>query len=100
MAAVAASRVGLLLPQLDAAVPSKVHSTAATVANARLASFLLDAGVVREADVPRAWHDPLTICETALQRWLELVSGITEAERDIARSYACDGEKVVVSRTY
>lgn len=71
VATVAASRVGLLLPQLDAAVPSKVHSTDATVANARIASFLLDAGVVREADVPRTWHDPLTVCENALQCWLD-----------------------------
>lgn len=42
----------------------------------RVASFLLDAGVVRETDVPRTWHDPLTICETALQRWLERHLGV------------------------
>jgi PRTRC genetic system protein F len=71
VAAVAAGRVGLLLPQLDPAIPFKVHSADATAANARVASLLLGAGVVREADVPRTWHDPLTICETALQRWLE-----------------------------
>ena len=60
-----------MLPQLDAAIPSRVHSADATVVNARVAHFLLEAGVVREVDVPRTWHDPLAICETALQRWLE-----------------------------
>jgi flagellar biosynthetic protein FliP len=65
-----AARSGLLLPRLDASIPAEVHSVRVSATNARLAHFLVAAGVVRERDVPRSWHDPLTVCEAALQRWL------------------------------
>jgi len=70
MESAAAGRLGLLLPVLGEDIPSAVHSPEAYAANARLARFLLDAGAVRERDVPRRWRDPLVVCEAALQRWL------------------------------
>lgn len=70
MEATATGRVGLLLPVLEESIPATVHSPEAAAANACLARFLLDAGAVRERDVPRRWRDPLTVCEASLQRWL------------------------------
>ena len=55
----------LALPVLSAAVPLTVASTTQAQANASLCRFLIDAGAVREDDLPQAEPDPLKACERA-----------------------------------
>jgi PRTRC genetic system protein F len=57
------------LPRIGAGVPAMIHSSDRTQGGARLAQYLLRAGVVRNGDVPRAWRDPLDLCSAALARW-------------------------------
>lgn len=81
------------MPRLDASVPAGVHSAHVIVTNARLARFLVEAGVVRERDVPRSWHDPLTVCEAALQGWLERHLGALRCLSPwFSLSQTCGGE--------
>ena len=67
----AAGGIGFCLPRLAPDVPRALQLPDANAANIGLAQFLLEAGAVRERDVPRAWCDPLQVCEGAMQRWLD-----------------------------
>jgi PRTRC genetic system protein F len=63
------------LPRIGAGVPHLIRPDAAHQADATLARYLLRAGVVRAADVPRAWLDPLAVCCAALERWAHAACG-------------------------
>ena len=40
-------------------------------ANASVARFLIQAGALREGDIPNSWDDALTVCERALGAWVK-----------------------------
>ncbi|MCD9026823.1 PRTRC system protein F [Luteimonas sp. BDR2-5] len=61
----------LTLPRLSPGIPLSVQPCYRRRANAGLARFLVDAGVLREADVPAAWNDALEVCQRALDAWIK-----------------------------
>jgi len=61
----------LALPRLSAQVPLTVSSSSQTSANAALCRFLIDAGAVREDDLPEGEPDPLKACERAIDAWIK-----------------------------
>lgn len=61
----------LSLPRLSAAVPRTIVPTELASANAAVARFLIEAGAVREADIPDTWDDAMRVCECALDAWVK-----------------------------
>ena len=61
----------LALPVLSAVVPLTVASATQAQANASLCRFLIDAGAVREDDLPQEEPDPLKACERAIDAWIK-----------------------------
>lgn len=61
----------LALPRLDAQVPLTVSTSSQASANAALCRFLIDAGAVREEDLPEGEADPVKACERAIDAWIK-----------------------------
>jgi PRTRC genetic system protein F len=61
----------LALPGLGAGVPLTVASNSQARANAALCRFLIEAGAVREGDLPESESDPLKACERAIDAWVK-----------------------------
>mgnify|MGYP007129840391 FL=1 len=61
----------LALPGLGAGVPLTVASNSQARANAALCRFLIEAGAVREGDLPESESDPLQACERAIDAWVK-----------------------------
>lgn len=61
----------LPLPRLAGAIPLSVVPCQLAMANAAVARFLIQAGAVREGDIPQAWDDALQVCERALDAWVK-----------------------------
>ena len=61
----------LALPKLSAAVPLAVTPHRLAVANASIAHFLIQAGAIREGDVPPVWDDAMEVCQGALDGWVK-----------------------------
>ena len=61
----------LALPGLGAEVPLTVASNSQARANAALCRFLIEAGAVREGDLPESESDPLQACERAIDAWVK-----------------------------
>lgn len=61
----------LTLPRLEAAIPRTLVPSELASANAAVSRFLIQAGAVREGDIPAAWDDTLRVCEQALDAWVE-----------------------------
>ena len=60
----------LSLPRLTAGVPRTFVPTQLASANATVARFLIEAGAIREGDIPDTWDDTLRVCERALDTWV------------------------------
>ena len=73
MAGAAAASVGdpLRLPRLASAVPLSIRPRDIAAANASVARFLIEAGVIREGDIPETWDDAIAVCERALDTWVK-----------------------------
>lgn len=65
----------LALPRILPTVPRRVLPLDRRRANAGLARFLVDAGVLSAADVPEAWSDALEVCQRALDAWIKRLIG-------------------------
>ena len=79
----------LALPSLQPGIPSAVASTSQASANAALCRFLIDAGAVREDDLPDGEADPLKACQHAIDAWIykrKFYQTLREADRIIAIS--------------
>ena len=61
----------LALPSLKSGVPLSVASTTQASANAALCRFLINAGAVRENDLPDGEADPLKACQHAIDAWIK-----------------------------
>lgn len=61
----------MTLPRLAAAIPKSLVPTPLAKANATVSSFLIEAGAIREGDLPAAWDDTLRVCEQALDAWIQ-----------------------------
>ncbi|WP_420475197.1 PRTRC system protein F [Noviherbaspirillum sp. ST9] len=61
----------LQLPRLEKTIPLSVVPSRLAAANAAVARFLIQAGAVREGDIPQAWDDALQVCERALDAWVK-----------------------------
>jgi PRTRC genetic system protein F len=61
----------LALPRISQAVPQSVLPLDRRRANAGLARFLVEAGVLSAADVPAVWSDALEVCQRALDAWVK-----------------------------
>ncbi|WP_245610686.1 PRTRC system protein F [Xenophilus azovorans] len=61
----------LALPSLGAGVLLTVASSSQSGANAALCRFLVEAGVVREHDLPDNEADPLKACQRAIDAWIK-----------------------------
>ncbi|MCU6435236.1 PRTRC system protein F [Undibacterium sp. Jales W-56] len=61
----------LALPRLAGAVPLTVVPPRLATANASIARFLIQAGAIREGDVPEKWDDAIEVCQGALDAWLK-----------------------------
>lgn len=59
------------LPRLASAIPLSIAPRELAAANASLARFLIQAGAVREGDIPEAWADAMEVCERALDAWVK-----------------------------
>lgn len=59
------------LPRLASAIPLSVVPRQLAAANAAVARFLIQAGAVREGDIPQAWDDAMQVCERALDAWVK-----------------------------
>lgn len=66
-----ASAPVLALPSLGAGVPLTVASSSQSGANAALCRFLVEAGAVREHDLPDNEPDPLKACQRAIDAWIK-----------------------------
>lgn len=74
--AIAARGVNALsLPRFHEDIPALILPVQRQAANAAVARFLLEAGVLREDDIPSKWTDVLTVCEQAFNRWLRYELG-------------------------
>jgi PRTRC genetic system protein F len=70
-AAASAVNHALPLPRLAKTIPQSVVPRQLAAANASIARFLIQAGAVREGDIPQAWDDALQVCERALDAWVK-----------------------------
>ena len=61
----------LSLPRLSGAIPLAVVPRRLAAANATIVSFLIQAGAIRDGDVPPAWDDALEVCQRALDAWVK-----------------------------
>ncbi len=61
----------LALPRLADTIPLAVVPTRLAAANAAIARFLIQAGAVREGDVPAQWDDTMEVCQGALDNWVK-----------------------------
>ena len=61
----------LAQPSLKSGVPLSVASTTQASANAALCRFLINAGAVRENDLPDGEADPLKACQHAIDAWIK-----------------------------
>ncbi len=59
------------MPRLHKAIPLSVVPLQLAAANAAVARFLIQAGAVREGDIPQAWDDALQVCDRALDAWIK-----------------------------
>lgn len=58
------------LPCLDRSIPQTVVPAQMAAANAPVARFLIEAGAIREGDVPTRWDDVIEVCQSALDAWV------------------------------
>lgn len=61
----------MTLPRLEAAIPRTLVPSELASANAAVSRFLIQAGAVREGDIPATWDDTLRVCEQALDAWVK-----------------------------
>ena len=61
----------MTLPRLSAGIPRTLLPSPLAKANATVSRFLIDAGAIREGDLPAAWDDTLRVCEQALDAWVK-----------------------------
>lgn len=61
----------LRLPSLSGAIPLSIVPHDIAASNASVARFLVEAGAIREGDIPEAWNDALEVCERALGVWVQ-----------------------------
>jgi PRTRC genetic system protein F len=61
----------LVLPRLAGAIPLIVVPRRLATANASIARFLIQAGAIREGDVPQKWDDAIEVCQGALDAWVK-----------------------------
>ena len=66
-----ASIPALFLPRLSRDIPMAVIPRRLAAANAAVARFLIQAGAIREADVPESWDDAMEVCQQALDAWVK-----------------------------
>jgi PRTRC genetic system protein F len=60
----------LSLPCLDRSIPLTVVPAQMAAANASVARFLIEAGAIREGDIPSRWDDVIEVCQGALDAWV------------------------------
>lgn len=63
--------IAMTLPRLSAAIPRTLLPSQLAKANAAVSRFLIEAGAIREGDLPAAWDDTLRVCEQALDAWVK-----------------------------
>lgn len=80
----------LPLPRLAGAIPLSVVPCQLAAANAAVARFLIQAGAVREGDIPQAWDDALEVCERALDAWVKRELGTLHCLRPYFSLVAVD----------
>jgi PRTRC genetic system protein F len=61
----------MTLPRLAASIPRTLIPAPLAQANAAVSRFLIEAGAIREGDIPAAWDDTLQVCERALDAWVK-----------------------------
>ena len=61
----------LSLPRLTGVIPLVVVPRRLAAANATIARFLIQAGALREGDVPEVWDDAIEVCQRALDAWVK-----------------------------
>lgn len=71
----------LPLSRLAKAIPLSVVPSQLAAANAAVARFLIQAGAVREGDIPQTWDDALRVCERALDAWVNRELGMLRCFR-------------------
>lgn len=59
------------LPRLASVIPLSIAPRELAAANASVARFLIQAGAVREGDIPQAWDDAMEVCGRALDAWVK-----------------------------
>ncbi|MCE4369730.1 PRTRC system protein F [Xanthomonas hortorum] len=82
----------LALPRLSPGIPSSVQRLGRRRANAALARFLVEAGVLRAVDVPATWSDALEVCQRALDGWVKRQIGPLHCLSPLFVLCAEDGE--------
>lgn len=65
----------LPLPRLAGVIPLAVVPRRLAAANATIARFLIQAGAIREGDIPQAWDDAMQVCQGALDAWVKRALG-------------------------
>ena len=70
-AALISGRSVLSLPRLTGVIPLAVVPRRLAAANATIARFLIQAGALREGDVPEVWDDAIEVCQRALDAWVK-----------------------------
>lgn len=63
------------LPRFASDVPLHVVPGRIAAANATVARFLIQTGMIRDGDIPAAWDDALDVCRKALDAWVKRESG-------------------------
>ena len=61
----------MTLPRLAASIPRTLVPAPLAQANAAVSRFLIEAGALREGDIPATWDDTLQVCERALDAWVK-----------------------------
>lgn len=59
------------LPRLASAIPLSILPRELAAANASVARFLIQAGAVREGDIPQTCDDAMEVCGRALDAWVK-----------------------------
>ena len=61
----------MTLPRLATSIPRTLIPAPLARANAAVSRFLIEAGAIREGDIPAVWDDTLQVCERALDAWVK-----------------------------
>lgn len=81
----------ICLPRVSEAIPLSIVPGKLAAANATIARFLLQAGAIREGDIPPIWDDAIAVCERALDAWVKRELGSLHCVQPCFRLTASDG---------